>query len=235
VAAVAATFVAARNNAEWCHAFCRTHGILGRFDADAWSSAERTPPFYPDAVTLAPGGEARRILTRVDARAGCSIKDSFGDLDLTAEGFDVLFRAEWLCLERADGGAPSWSVIESEAELAKWEAAWGESPATPTFFRPALLADDSIAILARYEGDGVAAGAVANRSAACIGLSNVFDEGDDLQSVYLGAATAAQHRWGPMPVVGYDSGVACEAAQRAGFLSIGELTVWVRGGGSATA
>src|SRR5919199_2699420 len=78
--------VAARNNAEWCDAFCRTHGIAGRFDDDAWWSAVRTPPFYPDAVTLMPGADAGRILARVDGGPGCSIKDSFSDLDLSGEG-----------------------------------------------------------------------------------------------------------------------------------------------------
>jgi hypothetical protein len=222
--------IAARNNAEWCDAFCRTHGIAGLFEEDAWWSAERTPPFYPDAVTLVPGVDAERILARIYARAGCSIKDSFGDLDLTPYGFEVLFRAEWLRLETARRLAPAWSAIQSAPELAKWEAAWGQVPEAPPFFRPALLADESITVLGRYEGERIVAGAVANRSATAIGLSNVFADGDDLESVYLGAASVAQKRWGTMPVVGYESGAALEAARRAGFVGIGELTVWVYGG-----
>jgi len=74
---------AALNNAEWCDAFCRTHGIGGNFDAAAWISAERTPALYPDAVTLASGCAADRLIARVDASPGCSIKDSFADLDLS--------------------------------------------------------------------------------------------------------------------------------------------------------
>ena len=140
--------VAARNNAEWCDAFCRTHGIAGRFDDDAWWSAERTPPLYPDAVTLVRGADARAILARVDAGAGCSIKDSFGALDLTPYGFDVLFRARWLCRERSDGVVPDWTVVQSADELARWEAAWGEPPEPSPFFRTALLEDEAIAILA---------------------------------------------------------------------------------------
>jgi hypothetical protein len=50
--------IAARNNAGWCDAFCRTRGVVGHFGEDAWSSAERTPPLYPDAVTLVPGVDA---------------------------------------------------------------------------------------------------------------------------------------------------------------------------------
>jgi hypothetical protein len=83
-------------------------------------------------------------------------------------------------------------------------------------------------VLARYEGKRIVAGAVANRSAAAIGLSNVFADGDDLESAYLGGASAAQERWGSLPVVSYDSGPALEAARRARFVGFGELAVWIR-------
>jgi hypothetical protein len=59
-----------------------------------------------------------------------------------------------------------------------------------------------------------------------IGLSNVFDTGGDLDSAWPGAAAAVEALWGSMPVVGYDSGAALDAARRAGFDSIGELVVW---------
>jgi hypothetical protein len=219
--------VAALNNAEWCDAFCRAHGAGGRFDDDAWCSAERTPPFYPDAVTLVPAAAARSILSRVDATPGCSIKDSFDDLDLRAEGFEVLFRAEWLWLERSAGRSP-WSVIESAEELAKWETAWGESPAALPFFPQALLADASIAVLALYDGDRIVAGAVGTRSDGAIGLSNVFAAGGELESTYVGLASAAQAHWGSLPVVGYEVGTSLEAARRAGFATIGDLAVWAR-------
>ena len=87
---------AARNNAELCDIVCRTHGVTGVFVTDAWTSARRTPPLYPDAVTLEPGVVARDLLTRIDTRPGCSVKDSFADLDLRAAGFTILFSAEWI-------------------------------------------------------------------------------------------------------------------------------------------
>jgi hypothetical protein len=90
------TLAAARNNAAWCDAFCRRHGVVGRFDPECWSSAARTPPLYPDAVTLVPGVDPAVLLARVDTRDGCSIKDSFADLELEAHGFAPLFPAEWV-------------------------------------------------------------------------------------------------------------------------------------------
>src|SRR3954452_23099514 len=120
---------AALNNAEWCHAFCRSHGITGRFDAVAWSSAERTPPLYPDAVTLDSGCSPESVVSRVDASPGCSIKDSFADVDLRPSGFEVLFAAEWLRRDQPRRSDPSkvWAAIGDAAFVSRWEPAWGES------------------------------------------------------------------------------------------------------------
>jgi hypothetical protein len=221
---------AARNNAEWCDAFCRTYGIAGRLDAECWTSPERTPPLYPDAVTLVPGVEPAQLLSAIDTSDGCSLKDSFANLDLIADGFRVLFRGEWLFREPRDAAPASsrWLVIQTREQLEQWESMWQVSPAPPVFFRPALLAIARIAVLGRYDGDRIVAGAVANRSATVVGISNVFDRDGDLASAWRDAARAAQARWGPLPIVGYASGSALEAAHQAGYRSVGELVVWLK-------
>jgi hypothetical protein len=158
------------------------------------------------------------------------VKDSFADLDLTSAGFRPLFRAEWLHRAPHDSRAASrrgWSRVTTEQQLGEWESAWAESPETSGFFRPALLAVETIAVLARYARGRIAAGAIANRSATVIGLSNVFDAGGDLESAWSGGAEAVEALWGGMPVVGYDSDESLDAARRAGFESIGELVVWI--------
>lgn len=219
---------AARNNAEWCDVFCGTHGICGRFDPDAWTSSERTPALYPDAVTLVQGCSVDRLLARVDRSAGCSIKDSFGALDLSEAGFEVLFTAEWLWQEPPDDvGEPSgWSTVVDARELAKWELAWGGAGPRAAFFRDGLLADARVNVLARYDGDSIVGGAIANRSRTAIGLSNVFDAEGDTESAWTSAATIARSRFAPMPVVGYDTGEPLAAARRAGFRPIGDLVIW---------
>jgi hypothetical protein len=222
---------AARNNAEWCDTFCRAHGIVGSFSADCWTSAERTPPLYPDAVSLSPGVAPMALLAKIDAREGCSVKDSFADLDLAAHGFEVLFRAEWLLREKREASAAmpvGWVTVETREQLEDWESAWGAAPEQRSFFQPALLANSAIAVLARYDGERIVAGAVTNRSAEVVGISNVFDPRGDLGSVWVEAAEAAQARWGPGPLVAYDSGPSLEAAHKAGFAGIGELVVWVK-------
>jgi hypothetical protein len=223
---------AALNNAEWCHVFCRSHGIVGCFDDAAWSSAERTPAFYPDAVTLVPGCSAETLISQVDATPGCSIKDSFADLDLSAYGFEALFTAEWLCQEQVRGRALSkgWSTVVAADELERWEAVWGEPPAPRPFFRSELLADERVKILARSNEGRFRAGAVANCSPGVIGLTNLFDVDGDLESVWSDSASAARAVWGRMPVVGYDTGKSLDAAHRAEFEPIGSIVVWVNRG-----
>ena len=98
--------VAARNNAELCDLVCGAHGVTGVFSADAWTSTFRTPPFYPDAVTLDPAVDALGLLERIDGSQGASVKDSFATLDLGAHGFRVLFGAEWI-FRAADAPARS--------------------------------------------------------------------------------------------------------------------------------
>jgi hypothetical protein len=66
--------MAAANNADWCDLVCRAHGVETRFDEDAWTSRTRTPPGYPDAVTLVRDPSVADLLTRIDASVGCSIK-----------------------------------------------------------------------------------------------------------------------------------------------------------------
>ena len=221
---------AAQNNAEWCHAFCRTHGVVGRFDAALWSSPVRPPPLYPDAVTLLPELTVERVLSSIDASEGCGVKDSFASLDLGAEGFQPLFHAEWLVRMPAEGRqafSPHWSAIGSQAELRDWEDSWGEVPGGSNFFRPALLDDERVAVLAARSGDRIVAGAIANRSTTVVGLGNVFDVAGDLESAWTAGAATAAALWGDMPIVSYDSGDSLDAAHAAGFEGVGELVVWV--------
>ncbi|HEY3502491.1 MAG TPA: hypothetical protein VGN37_06805 [Actinocatenispora sp.] len=212
---------AVRNNAAWCAAVCRAHGLATTADADAWTSPRRTPPYYPDAVTLRPDCAAD-VLARVDAGPGCSVKDSFGTLDLTGHGFTVIIEATWL--HRAEStAAPAydgWRRVGDPAGLAAWTAAWGGGDG---ILVPALLADDDVAVLARYAGGEITAGATVNRAAGAVGVTNLF--GDD---AWNGAVAAAYDVFGPHPVVGYEHGPALTAALDAGFTRLGPLRIWLK-------
>jgi cobalt-zinc-cadmium efflux system protein len=75
--------------------------VAGRFEDDAWTTPSRTPPYYPDAVTLSPDADAYEVLARVDGSDGCSVKDSWATLDLSIEDFARLVVGEWLWLDPA--------------------------------------------------------------------------------------------------------------------------------------
>ncbi|MFC5804297.1 hypothetical protein [Streptomyces formicae] len=178
----------ARNNAEWCDTMCRAHGSPGIFGERAWTSERRTPPLYPDAVTLSPLATAREVLDGIDRETpGCSVKDSFGHLDLSAEGFDVLFEARWIHRPAALAApvAPDgvvWRPVRAVRDLAAWEAAWsGGDESLTGLFRPELLADRATTVLAATadRGTRIVAGAVVSRSGSVIGISNLFATGPD--------------------------------------------------------
>lgn len=87
---------------------CRSHGVDTRFGAQAWTASRRPSPYYPDAVTLVEQPDVDDILRRIDGSAGCSMKDSFASLDLSGDGFRVLFEADWIYRGPGPPDAPGW-------------------------------------------------------------------------------------------------------------------------------
>jgi hypothetical protein len=140
---------AARNNADWCASVCRSHGIPNTYGEMAWRSARRTPPYYPDAVTLHHGAVPPDFLPEIDTTSpGCSIKDSFATHDLTSYGFVELFTAQWIH-HPAGLRAPAMPALRTEqvsttAQLHAWQTAWHRGDETPDVFRPALIEDSSV-------------------------------------------------------------------------------------------
>ncbi|MFF3891307.1 hypothetical protein [Streptomyces sp. NPDC001914] len=216
---------AARNNAEWCAAMSRSHGVEGDFTEQAWAAPDRTPRYYPDAVTLVPGA---------------SVKDSFADLDLTAAGFKVLFEAQWIhrpasgpaaSPEPADSPELVWSVASDPDALRDWALAWDDGNGDADLFRPGLLDDPATFVLTGRSADGrVAAGAVASRSDRVVGISNVFARDGGLEAAWAHVPNAVHTLFPALPVVGYEHGDDLAAAVRHGFEPIGPLRIWTHPG-----
>ncbi|MEZ0068669.1 hypothetical protein ABIA32_004703 [Streptacidiphilus sp. MAP12-20] len=217
---------AARNNADWCEAMCRAHGLRGEFRSDAWTSPARTPPYYPDAVTLTEHADPDDLLARIDTGSGgSSVKDSFAVLDLTDRGFTPLFDAQWIA-RPADppAVAPHWQRIRTAGQLAAWEIGWDGG--TDGLFLPPLLEDPSVLVLAAPD---LGAGAVLSLGAGVVGVSNLFtaDEAVDPARAWHDCLAAASAHCPGLPVVGYESGEDLVAAERAGFTSLGPLRIWL--------
>ena len=216
---------AALNNAVWCDAVWRSHGLTAIHEARFWATADRAPVFYPDAVTLEPTATARELLAQIDDSPGCSIKDSFAVLDLHGSGYNVLFDAEWYLREPGPSGPTTgaWTIVETPADLAEWARAHGGGDV----FRPGLLGDPTIRILVRSLPNGGIAGAIASRGGGVVGVSNVF--GGETADVGLdGLVDAIQALFPGETIVGYGAGEDLSGAIAAGFLPIGPLRVWMR-------
>jgi hypothetical protein len=230
---VAWTSTAARNNADWCDALCRTHGARTTLDEVAWTSRTRTPPFYPDAVTLVPEPDVPSLLARIDNAAGCSIKDSFATLDLTAHGYQVLLEAEWIV--RTSTGpqpavaGPRWDTVQDVDDLATWEQAWrGHDDGSSGLFRAELLDNDAVAMLGARSAAGVVAGAVLYRSSDAVGISNFFTTPTAPANTWASCLAFAETLFPGSTLVSYASGRALAAARDHNFAPAGPLRVWLR-------
>jgi hypothetical protein len=224
--------IAARNNAQWCDILCRSHGVPGRFEPDAWVNPHRTPPYYPDAVTLEPAAVGKRVLARIDTiTPGGSVKDSFANLDLAPLGFEIVHEAEWI--RREPGPAPDtavrWMPLEAGAELAAWEAKWHADGAALGLFGPALLREPSVEILSGSVDGSIVAGAIVNRTGDVVGVSNLFTTLGDLDAAWSACLGYLEDAHPGSAVVGYEAGEPLAAARRQGFGSVGALRVWLEG------
>ncbi|MEV5976500.1 hypothetical protein [Streptomyces sp. NPDC052114] len=226
---------AVRNNAEWCDAVCRSHGVPGAVEGGVWGSPRRTPPLYPDAVTLAPDAAPEDVVARIDvASPGASVKDSFATLDLSGAGFEVLFDAQWIHRPAGEPTAPAprWEPLTGADRLPAWEAAWaGDDEDGEPLFLPRLL-DDGAVFLAGTDAGRVTAGAVAYPAAGAVGVSNLFAADDDLDTAWRSCLAATSRLWPDLPVVGYEGGDDLTAALRQGVTPVGPLRVWLRTDGS---
>jgi len=235
------------DNARWCDLVCRTQGIQGRFVPDAWVSPRRTPDGYPDAVTLSDHAVGDQVLGRVDTSSGCSVKDSFASLDLTGRGFRILFDGAWIRRPAGRGpgtarpmGGLGWVQVTAPKALAAWAADHGGGPT----FRPALLGERSVVILAAHDATGQrVAGAVATVADHAVGISNVFASGgsaaeapeeDRFAEAFAGATGAIAERFPDRAIVGYLSASLLAAAHAAEYDLIGPMRVWMLDESSAS-
>ena len=232
--------LAALNNALWCDAVARSHGVATSTDADAWTAATRTPPYYPDAVTLSPTVGEYDVLARVDDSDGCSVKDSWDALDLSLEDFARIVVGQWVWLDPAtpvptpDG--PAWRRVETPVGMASWVRAWATDPEAEAILRPSLLDEPGVHVLAAHRSPDpdapVVAGAVVNvtgaGTGAVAGLSNVFARTGHPTDAWAAAAAAARDVVGALPLVGWEAGPGLDAALAAGCEALGPLSVWLK-------
>ncbi|MDP2120924.1 MAG: hypothetical protein Q8K28_13575 [Hoeflea sp.] len=225
--------IAAGNNADLYAAMFASRGLDYQRLPYAFVGLDLPPPYYSNLTVLAPG-HADEIMAQLGWLAtkftgAIGLKDSFGELELQANGFETLFGASWIWrdpgLQTCQSG---WERIESEADLELWEAAWNQagSPSSNRLFAPGLLDRKDIVFLGYRVNGAIEAGCIANISEKCIGLSNVFARAPS-QDVFAQAAAAVACVAPHLPIAGYESGDDICHALKAGFLTVGDLRILV--------
>ena len=247
------TELAALNNAVWCDTVCRAHGAVGEFAGAVWRNPGKSPPFYPNLVTLRGTGadaalEPLRQLMVLLPGAGWGVKDSFCTLALDTLGFERVVDASWIWREPAlprvtwPASEWRWTSIDTPTRLAEWEARWrGDAPAAAAAaaaaaadapqsaqFPAALLADPAVCFVAAHRGAALVAGCILNRSEGVLGVSNVFAPAGLDEVAWAGLVAHASAAFPAVPLVGWERGPGLDAAVASGFEPIGPLAVWQR-------
>lgn len=231
--------LAAANNADLCAAIFDAHGLRWHRDHGQFRAIDPPPELFPHLVTLcdAPDVATRALDDTLRHHPGfVAVKDSFAALNLEPLGFAPLFDAQWIFAEPAasTGRASDWDIVRTPAALARWEDAWAGAHPARQSFPDAILTDPRVVILGRKGGTGLDGGldggfdggCILNHSPGAIGLSNVH--GTPASGVFAAGLAAARALAPGMPVVGYESGAALQAALAAGFSAVGSLRVWCR-------
>lgn len=226
----------AANNADLYRAIFRAHGLPDQRTSAFWSSDAAAPPYYSNMTTLDPDAteeqliEIDRLTDRLGWRPG--IKDGFSRLDLSNNGFRLLFSASWIWAEpqKSSSSVPQgWVRVRDAAALDRWERSGKESgsPTDTNVFTPALLSDPDMHIYGRLAGDGFDAGCIANRSPAVVGISNIFSLSGTPQAFRDAISVATIAFAADLPLVGYDNGKALDEMIELGFKPVGQLRIWL--------
>lgn len=218
----------AGNNADFYGAVFDAQRLTWVRDRSCWISTEKPPPYYSQLVTLSPENTIEQLARITDLRwlltHPWSFKDAFCTLDVSSDGFEILFEAQWIWRDPAKVKRPdSWIQVKWPAQLRKWEAAWAAngSPTPVTVFKEPLLDEPGFYVMAQIQNGEIVGGAIANFSEDVVGLSNVFG------ASFAAAADAVQSLQRDLPVVGYERGDDLIAAKACGFAEVAPLRVWL--------
>lgn len=207
----------------WYSDLFELHGLSAKATPDVWTATDPPPRRHSAVKTLRPGVAVDTVLRAIGAHEHGSIADSFGDLDLATQGFELLIDATWLYREPGPrppvGLPPGWSVVRNQRLLTEWN----REHDTEGVFLPSMLTHPRFTILARTSRRTLTAGAVLHDTGFAVGLSNTWCH-DEFDWEGLLASVATLHP--AQPLVSY----AADAAPYigAGFEPLGPQRVWKR-------
>jgi hypothetical protein len=210
----------------WYDDVCALHGIPVRVEDGLWCALGPPPPWHSAAKTLRPGIGSARVVRSTAGFEHCAVADSFGDVDLTPYGFEVLIAATWLHrtpVEAASGALPDgWSVVGDRVNL----GAWAEGADYVGVLPPSVLADRRFRVLACHRHGRLVGGAIAHDGGGAVGLSTTWGAGRVSESGDVLRAASVLHPG--RAVTGYADGAERAAMLAAGFTALGPQRVWHR-------
>ena len=212
---------AVRAHAAWCHRVCAANGVPARRMGGRWFAAARTTAGCPDAITLRPGLDAVELLSGLDLTAGCSVTDSWSDVDLEPHRFVVSERGEWVWAAPANAARVPWRRVGPD-ELDAWSRVHGAGPALPA----ALLGDPGTHVLLRDSPTGEACAVVTSAVPGVAGVSDLVTS--DRQTAWGELRAWCADELPGRAVVGREHGAGIDAALAAGLAATGSLRLWVR-------
>jgi hypothetical protein len=208
----------------WYDALCALHSVPCGIEDDVWRAYTPPPPLHSAAKTVEPAAHPDRVLAAVTEDGG--IADSFGELDLSGEGFRLLFEAQWIHRPAPPAGPrrlpAGWAIVRSPAEL----EAWTSRHDTQAVLLPALLQRSAFRVIGRRHDGGYGAGAVLHLCSGVVDISNVWASAGSPDWAELVSAAAAL--FPGRALVGYEDGPDLERAVAAGFATLGPQRVWIR-------
>lgn len=213
----------------WYDALCSLHGVPCGIRDEVWAAYAPPPPLHSAAKSVEPTARPARALAAVESLEHGGIADSFGTFDLTSEGFELLFDAQWVHRPAASEGPrglpPNWSLVTSDAQLQRWTSRHD----TQDVLLPGLLERSSFVVLGKRGDDdtgATTAGVVLHLGTGAVSVSNLW--ADDPDRVWAEVVSAAGALFPGRALVGYESGADLECARAAGFTAVGPQRVWVR-------
>jgi hypothetical protein len=219
---------AVASSLHWYEDIFAVHGIPTALQHGLWRALGQPPRWHSAAKTIEPTISKEAALRAVEAFDHCSIADSFGALDLSDAGFDLLFEATWVHhppRARKTAALPAgWSVIGTQAELEAWN---GEHD-TRGVLLPSLLNHPRFHFLCERADGRLLGGAVLHDSDPdTVGLSNQWAvAGRCLDPAAL--LSCVEILYPGRAVVGYERGQDLESVLGAGSTELGPQHVWAR-------
>jgi hypothetical protein len=209
----------------WYDDIFELHRIAVGSDGALWW-AEDTPPRWHSAVkTLVPTTDPSGALRRMERHPQGTVADSFGLLDLTTRGFDLLFAATWLHHPGTSPSSPppNWTRVDDSDLMAQWNELHDTEGVLPSD----VWAHPRFTILARHDGAQLTGGAILHDAGTVVGLSNGWSVDGLPLDPSVPLAFAAETHPG-RPVVDYARGEDLDTMLTAGFEPLGPQHVWIR-------